>query len=284
MPRRWNKWMWKTYADLARDVEWWAPRLPSLSAIAGIPRSGIVVASQIAMALNIPLVPIEALIQDVPSVRPTRSRPLQSKPGAKILIVDDTCHSGRFMPEFRNHPALKHRDDLLFGAIYCAPRVTHLVDVWGFPITSRYHCFEWNYLRDGFSRLTLTDMDGVLCEECPADCDDDGPRYAEWAANVKPRVVPIFPVDLIVTARTHSIRQITEDWLRRHGVRFRALATLYQSKEVRSRCNVALDKARVYMANKSRVLFVESSVQQAEEIYRRTRRPVLCTDNRRLYQ
>jgi glycosyltransferase involved in cell wall biosynthesis/uncharacterized HAD superfamily protein len=109
--------------------------------------------------------------------------------------------------------------------------------------------------------------------------NDDGPRYARFLKTAERRYVPTVPVGCLVTCRLEKYRQVTETWLAESGVTFSRLRMLdlpdLASRQARG--DHARFKASAYF-NENAALFIESSVAQAAEIHRMTRRPVLCAD------
>jgi hypothetical protein len=97
-------------------------------------------------------------------------------------------------------------------------------------------------------------------------------------ARITPLYLPLrLPVPLVVTARPESTRAITEDWLRRHGVRW-DLLVMRDWEEVPGEDRVgriARWKAGHYARGKCGY-FAESEPRQAEIIHELTGRPVIC--------
>lgn len=277
-----HQWLWRSFDDLNRDLRDWSDRLPRLQAVCGVPRSGVVVASQLATLLNLPLIPIERLRDgDSTGWRPANSKPLAAR-GEKVLVVDDTLWSGRSMRRVRQE--IGTRPDVLFGAVYANPENTDQIDISGFGLPSINHTFAWNYLRDIHSRHWLTDMDGVLCGDWPGQPDDDGQGYSQWIKVVSPRIAPIFGVRGIVTGRVESYRQDTVDWLRDAGVKHDRLVMPFATVAARRGQDVGAAKARVYGDDSGATVFVESDIRQARRIFDLTRRPVVCSDTLEMLQ
>jgi hypothetical protein len=154
--------------------------------------------------------------------------------------------------------------------VYAGGDGLRIVDGFAVPIELP-HFFEWNLLHNG---VILTqckaafDMDGVFCEDCPSDCDDDGPRYLDWMRRVKPMQWNIeYEVERIITARREVYREQTLDWLKRHGVRVKELTMFPGTFEDRSRTNIGAWKADM-LCQQPCGLFVESDYRQACEISR----------------
>jgi hypothetical protein len=139
------------------------------------------------------------------------------------------------------------------------------------------HYLEWNWQNAGHGAACGFDFDGVLCHDCPPEDDDDGPRYARFLAGARPLYLPRrLPVPLIVTARHEKYRAPTEDWLRRHGVRWdRLVMRDFAIDPTRWADHVAEFKA-YHLDRSTCILMAESDPAQAATINRITRKPVLC--------
>jgi hypothetical protein len=241
---------------------------PDVSGIAGVPRSGMRVASDLALRLGVPL--YEASVQHGMRKIGNGLRLAQSgfhgvrhNHSGPIVLVDDSVCSGyaydrlvETHPELRKHP---------FYAVYAAsPGRKNLT---GFAVEKELpHYFAWNFFGNGnilAGENVGTDMDGVLCDDCPIADDDDGERYLKWMLSVKPmNVCRDFEIPFIVTARREPYRAETVAWLARHGVRYKNLIMYPGTHEERSRDDIAAWKAEQTKAFYMWV-FVESSYQQA---------------------
>ncbi len=101
-------------------------------------------------------------------------------------------------------------------------------------------------------------------------------RYLDFLHNAQPRRIPSIPVKGIVTNRLERHRPETEAWLKRHGIQY---GTLHMSPHptfaVRDAAHdAAARKAAIYAADPTVRIFIESDDPQAQEIARRTGRPV----------
>lgn len=261
--------LYRTYSQLHADLVDWSGRLPSVSAVSGVPRSGVIVAAMLAQILHCPLLPIEALVDRRPTYRPRVSRQLAPLEGP-ILLVDDTCSRGRTRREVQQ--ALGPRPDILYGAVYATPHaIGSFRDlVWGFVLPTRWHTFEWNLLKDGVARTLAVDMDGILCHDWTGGPSEVDGRYEAWLREVTPLRLPTAPIGAIVTNRLERWRPQTEAWLARHGVRYGQLRMHPGTAEERSR-DWMIHKIRTFRELRNVVSgFVESEYRQAEKIAQAT--------------
>jgi len=284
-----------TTRDLVDQTARLAMRLPAeIDAIVGVARSGMLPAVQLAALLHVPLYSTGASPLHAPSpivyvghgwrMQATLRAP--EPPPRVVAIVDDTARFGVSMGKLVPHVAARWPDaKILTAAVYCHPDARRFIDYPG-AIYPGYHYLEWNLFNTGLAAYLATDLDGVLCEDCPPEADDDGPAYRAWLESALPIQRPVFaPVPLIVTARLEKYRERTEAWLRRHGLRYKRLVMgPWQSQAERNERwpeKVADYKASVYAGSDAR-LFVESDPEQAHRIREITARPVLCPQIQRV--
>lgn len=136
---------------------------------------------------------------------------------------------------------------------------------------------ERSLLSGRAARRSAFDIDGVLCRDPAPEEDDGGERYASFLRTAEPLLLPVAPVDRIVTSRLERDRAATEAWLASHGVRHRRLEMIdLPTHEQRLRPWVAeRHKAAVLSASGAR-LYVESDPKQAKRISALSGRAVLC--------
>lgn len=244
--------------------------------VVGVPRSGMVPATILATLLGVPLFGIfEGQFQ--PLQTGLRLRKRRGKNRGITLVVEDSCASGFSVSEVRQQ--LGQADGLEFAAVYVTPGAQHQVDYHAKQLPLP-HWFEWNMwdnpeLIRGF-RLA-SDMDGVICQDCPRRDDDDGGRYLSWMRGVRPIVYPRrYPLRAIVTARLEKYRGETEAWLKSHRVKYgRLIMGPWATKRERERSDIAGWKAEQVQRLRTKV-FVESCPHQARSISKHWGGPVIC--------
>lgn len=245
-----------------------------IGAVAGIPRSGLLAANAIALALGVPLLSLTD--QGLVSLgMGHRSRNLKTI--GRILVVDDSVNSGRAIQHAKN--ILGANPDVVFGGVYVHPERRKLVD-YCYRELPLPHFFEWhlwgcNELMQGYSMAI--DFDGILCPDFSAEDDDDGDRYLSRMRTMPCILRPHpYPIPAIVTGRLEKYRAETEAWLYRHGIRFNQLIMgPWESKEARN--HVGNWKASVVKQHGFR-LFVESDKRQAIIIAKEAGVPVICPE------
>ena len=277
-----GQYAFRSYRDLVRDCKSWAQRLRgSISAVSGIPRSGIPVASILAQELHIPLVSIETLIHgDISHWRPSNSKSLSHSHGP-ILLVDDSVSTGRTMRIVREK--LKDCSHILFGSLYIVEESEHLVDLKGFDI-QKGHFFEWTLFRGTGATHFCIDFDGVLCHDWTDNEQEVPEQYSDHLKHADPLAVISQDVGIIVTARLERYRSETETWLEHHGISYRELImSHFESVEMRDQYGHARWKAEVYQQCTHQSVFVESSRTQAKQIHELTGKQTLCYETMELF-
>lgn len=278
---------YKSIADLSVDTRRLARgNLPDVDLVVGIPRSGLLAANLLCLHLNVPMTDVDRLCEGRlidTGERYTEDHSFRDLDS--VLVVDDSVRSGSQMTETRNR--LEKHDfpfDLSYAAIYVSSRGREYVDHWA-EFVPRPRVFEWNVIHHPILNNACVDIDGVLCRDPTKAENDDGERYREFLSTVEPFIVPDQRIGHLVTNRLEKYRPETEDWLDEHGVRYDELVMMdLPSKKARQeRGNHAKHKADVYDSTDA-TLFIESEPRQAEEISRRTGRPVLCSETMEMIQ
>jgi len=258
-------------ADLARAAVALAGKLPPDAAgIAGVPRSGMAPAAVIATLLQLPLWEAGDVLRRVGhggrggQVGFARDR-------GRLVVVDDTVYSGASM----ERACRAAGGGVVRAAVFCKPESAGAVDVFAEPLPSP-HLLEWNLFNSAVLRGQATDpffaggvaadLDGVLLH----DERSGGPPGTPY---MLPRTLP---APLIVTGRPESVRAETEAQLRHWGCRWERLEMAPPGADP------ARHKAAHYAASRCGV-FVESDPEQAQEIFERCGKPVVCPRTGRVW-
>lgn len=281
-------------AELQEDIKLLLAKVPSdVTAIAGVARSGLSVATMLAMYLQLPMITIRQTMNDIVDTgngwRLGGSRHIDPRQG-KILVVDDTVMTGNSIKAIR--PLVnKEIGEAVYAAVYVNPLAKLKPDIWAVDLPWP-HILEWNVFNSILSPSCAMDFDGILCHDCPAGSDDDGERYLDFIRNAAPLYVPRrTAVPLIVTARIEKYRAETEAWLARHGIRWQKLV-MHPAKTLRERQkdNIPAYKARHYAAWAKHHrpapgpnIFFESEDWQAKEIARASQLMVICPHTAGVY-
>ncbi|SHE35485.1 orotate phosphoribosyltransferase [Fodinibius roseus] len=271
---------YKTISELNRDILAWIPELPrDINVIVGIPRSGLLVANILGLHLNLPITDIDGLIDG--KLLSSGRRPLKERnqlvKGSKILVVDDSVHSGYQMSKVQEK--IRKRDlpyRISYGAVYALSNSIDKTDIFK-EVLPMPRIFEWNLFHHGIMKSSCVDIDGVLCRDPSKEENDDGHKYRQFILNVAPNIIPTRKIGWLVTCRLEKYRELTEQWLSKNNILYDNLVMMdYNTREERIRAgNHGKYKANVYKKVKAK-LFIESSRGQANEIAKISGKPVVC--------
>jgi len=249
--------------------------------VTGIPRSGLMLGTLLALHLNIPFVSLNDLVIGNHRQRMTQRPPLDRSPdrhAAELrgLVVDDSINLGNTTRKVRARLDWLRSEGigLEYLAVYATASASGLVDH-HLETLEQPRVFEWNFLHHAYTQKIAIDLDGILCVDGPREVSNDGGHYESYIANAQLKYKPSVPVGAIVTSRLSRYRGVTEAWLARHGIQYNQLIMLdLETAERRRELMVhAKFKADVYRELDA-VLFVESEEWQAREIAQLSERPV----------
>lgn len=252
-----------------------------IKGVAGVPRSGLTAASAMASHLGVPLYYLDNDNKVLPLPNGARLLGTEHQHG-KILIVDDSANSGQRMRTIRT---VNGSNNYIFCAVYSTSKAKDVLD-YVQVLIDLPHWFEWWFY--GCSLLyyqkVATDFDGIICEDCPPELDDDGQLYTKWMMEVKP-IRHFYPhgVPYVITARLEKYAELTRWWLERNQqVVGGVVHAPYKTKEERSKHSIAHFKAQK-CKELGVEIFIESEPVQAMEIASLTDKPVICPKSRKVY-
>ncbi|MDX2410537.1 MAG: phosphoribosyltransferase family protein [Woeseiaceae bacterium] len=261
----------------------WIQTLPRrYDLIVGVPRSGMFVASLMALKLGKGLTTPDLLQQGKYWHSGQVKEKLALDGTNHVLIVDDSMDSGRSMARAVDLiRAVNDEIEISRACLVIREEARNKVDLYH-KIIAPPRTFEWNILHRkiashfGHGRLAI-DMDGVLCAECPAGADDDEQAYLDWLSGARPYLIPAFEIDAIVTCRLERYRQQTEEWLRKQNVRYKELHMWDVPSKSDRRGRFARHKVDTLLHIKPD-MFWESNWDQSNTIWNETRIPTLCIE------
>jgi hypothetical protein len=199
----------------------WPPTGPRACAgrhdiVVGMPRSGLIVANVLADRLRLPLT------TPICSCR-TACSTAHGSLRLRCASSWSTTASPR-RADARGAARLKERfpdSRVTTGALLPNEESVRKVDA-HYRVIRHPRVFEWDLVHTHKVASIAFDLDGVLCE------DVRGKRRATRRATAPgsaaaPFLLPRYEIDYIVTNRLERYRTVTEEWLARHGVRYRHL-------------------------------------------------------------
>ncbi|TVU89182.1 phosphoribosyltransferase family protein [Vreelandella titanicae] len=266
----------KSYGDLGRDI---TKNFEKFSGdwdlVVGVPRSGMVPAYMIALALNVNCTDISSWVNNYPlkrgltrGVRKELSSPWEAK---KVLIVDDSIMSGK---------SIRSEIDAL--PEWLASRATTLAVYSGKPIRSDIdiileflphpRAFEWNIFHHNVMNRSCICLEGMIIEG-EAGSDKRTARF---------RYIPSRYINTIVSCQHESSRHEVEILLVNNGISYRNLVMANNDKDVMAMDSLVRFKVKTFI-DSTADLFVEANSDQAKLICREARKPVFCSSDNCIY-
>ena len=301
--------LWISYNQLTEDTLALLPQIPKdVDAIVGVSRSGIFPASILAMHLHLPYFIFRRSgyldvvdcgsgwrFLDKNIFHKDKSYDVTLKSFKHVLVVDDNSQSGTSNKITRNN-IQKYCNKFTLANVYVNKRSNHKPDISTreitFPIFMEWNAFNSIYTK--YKRMAF-DFDGILCEDCYASDDDDGPKYLNFINNARLKYKVNRKIPLIVTARIEKYRNPTLKWLERHGMSVDKLI-MHPAKtlEERRKDDIAAYKAKHFQkfcetnSNGSHwsmitSFFVESNDKQAKRIASLSSGMVICPPSNQVY-
>lgn len=279
---------YRGYHELIKTIQQNIIIIPRIDLVVGIPRSGMLPASIIALQLNKPLLTFDAFLNS--SAPDSGERPINDVLKAhnerllNVLIVDDSINTGRELQKRKailTEKGIKHQ--LFFLCVYAKEENKHIPDLY-FELVETPRIFQWNILNHVYLKDCCVDLDGVLCVDPTDEENDDGDKYQNFCLEAKPLYIPSYTIGHIVTSRLEKYRKETELWLDKHDVKYNQLHMMqYSSAEQRRKDNKYGEYKANALIKTDTVMFIESNVQQSLIIHTLTKKPVFCTDNMEFY-
>lgn len=249
--------------------------------VVGIPRSGMLAASIIALLRNIRLTDIDSFVNGRIYDLGRSGHEIKNKKIKKVLIVDDTIQSGRSMAEARNKIAqLDNQYQILYCAIIASTRSLHMVDIY-FTTIDDTRFFEWSFTRTHLLNQACVDIDGVIC--CNPKIDDDGEAYRSFLNDAEPLHIPQTHVDTLISCRLEKYRNQTTNWLKKYHIEYDNLIMLdLPNKQSRTNWGKPGEWKAEYYKQSNTVLFIESSAYLSKKIAKISHKPVFCIETNQL--
>ncbi len=277
---------YRNFQDLSNLILSSIDKVPyDIDLVVGVPRSGLLVGNILSLIMNKPLTDLSGLAENriikTGSTKNLSGRKDSVYSCKKILVVEDSVSTGNSIIKCKEYiNQLNLQCEILYLAAYVEPSKEKMVDIF-FEIVSQPRVFEWNiFHHQGVIPHACIDFDGVLCVDPTEEENDDGPKYVEFIKNAKPKIIPTCKIGYIVTSRLEKYRELTQEWLSKHNVCYDQLIMLNATAEER-KANALHSKfkADFYAKHSDAMLFIESSLVQAEQINSSTKKPVFCIEN-----
>ena len=280
---------YRSIADLSNAVSRNLYRLPSdVDLVVGVPRSGLLAAAIMALALNVPFTDVEGFLTGrLLATGRTRRRNTFDRSLAdmsNVVVVDDSISSGELMADVRTKiKAAYPEKKITFCAVYGVRADQPGVDI-AFEVVPHPRLFQWNLFHHSLLEQCCVDIDGVLCVDPTDDENDDGNKYIQFLLEAAPMHTPTKKVGYLVTSRLEKYRTQTEAWLQTRGITYGELIMLdLPSKEERQRLGAHGHFKGTVFRHADALLFIESERLQAAEIAKISGKPALCVETQELF-
>jgi orotate phosphoribosyltransferase len=269
----------RSIADLNRAIIANLHRLDrnSFDVVVGIPRSGMIPASILATALQLPLSDVESFARGYVFERSGRL----AGAGKRILLVDDTVNHGTAMAN-----AVKRIGAGVAITRFCVfgpyRGIDGLVDIFCETVQGP-RAFEWNIVKHARLNRWCFDFDGVFCRDPSKEENDDGARYLRFIDTAEPLFIPTRPIGHIVTGRLEKYRAATDAWLRRYGIQYSSMTMMpFATKQERMAHGGRGQWKAEKFSQIGAEFFIESDRKQAGIIAAASGLPVWCVKTQSL--
>lgn len=266
----------KSYGDLGRDItKNFVKFSGDWDLVVGIPRSGMVPAYMIALALNVNCTDISSWVNNYP-LKKGMTRGLKNEitspwEAKKVLIVDDSIMSGNSLKsEIEALPDwLSDRASTL--AVYSSKPFRKDVDII-LEFLPHPRAFEWNIFHHKVISRSCVSLEGMI-------------RKGELNSNkadLSFRYIPSGVIDTIVSCQNESSRHEVESLLANSGISYRDLIMADSKANVKSLESIVRYKVEKFKAS-STEMFIEDDSDQARLICREAKKPVFCLNDNCIY-
>lgn len=263
-------------SDIIRRNLWKIPH--DIDLVVGVPRSGMLPATMIALYLNTNLGDWENLLEDkLFAIGRTRQSFMNHHEIKKVLVVDDSVMSGGSITAVKEKlEPISSKYDFTYLTPISSSNGTQYVDIF-FEVIDDSRIFEWNLFHHSYLINACFDLDGVIC--CDPKIDDDGEKYVHFLETATPLFVPTAPIDTIITCRLEKYRKQTETWLSKNNINYQKLIMLnLPTKADRIKWGKHGEYKGKYYKKSHCNIFIESSFHQAQIIAKISGKFVICIE------
>lgn len=266
----------KSYGDLGRDItNNFGKFFGDWDLVVGIPRSGMVPAYMISLALNVNCTDISSWVNNYPlkrgitrKLKKELSSPWEAK---KVLIVDDSIMSGSTMKkEIDALPDwLSSRASTL--AVYSSKPIRSDVDII-LEFLPHPRAFEWNIFHHKVISRSCISFEGMIEKYKPGDN----------RVGIGFRFIPSGVIDTIVCCQNESSRREVTSYLEAGGILYRNLIMADNATTNMTMDSLIKFKVEMFMASAAD-LFIENNSDQARLICQGAKKPVFCLSDNCIY-
>ncbi len=277
---------YRSVADLNEQVVSLATRLPrDVEVVVGIPRSGLLPASLLALHLNLPLTDVEGLVEGRLFSGGFRVKQKQASDllatKRNVLIVDDSVGAGNQLRATKKELVEARLPHILrYATVYMMPGSEEVVDFFCEHVPYP-RVFEWNLMHHGQLSMSCMVTEGVLYREPSPEERSDETAFAAFLARADPLHLPTKRVGWLVACQPETYRAPIQAWLARHRVGYEELIMMKPADEAQLAAQCTAYKTKVYKKTGARLL-IEPSLQHAIGVAKEAEKPVFCTETREM--
>ena len=275
----------RSFENLNRTIAENLHKVPKdIDLIIGIPRSGLMAATILALHLHLPLTDVNGFLNGtvLSSGERLNSTNANDRRYKHALLIDDSIHTGRSMDKTIEKIESKVSGaKITKAAVFMNPKSVSKADLY-FELCPVPRIFEWNMMNHIYLKDACVDIDGVLCPDPTPEENDDGENYLHFVENTPPLLRCKKRIGYLVTNRLEKYRAPTEKWLLKQGIEYDHLImqNLPDKKTRQELNNYGRFKAKAYIKYDNTKIFFESSYKQAREIAELSGKMVYCVDKR----
>lgn len=280
---------YKSYANLYMDIKRSLHRLNAVKVdlVVGVPRSGMIPAYMIALALNVNCTDLSSFSVNARVskgiTRAGKKELVNAWDAKNVLLVDDSILSGKSMLLSIGKIPLEYPGRVTTLAIYSSLPRRSDVDMF-LEYVSPPRVFEWNIFHHGLLSRACVNIDGVLCMAPSKEQESNDAKYDKFLVEVEPYIIPVYKIHSLVTNRLEKDRLKTEKWLTNHGIEYENLIMLNSNNmDDVFRFNAGVEHKASYYKKSGLDFFIESDSAQAKGIFDITGKPVFCVNDNIMY-
>ena len=262
---------------------------PSVDLVVGIPGSGMLAGSLIALSLNTLATDLHGFMENRTLrhgfTRNTKTNYSSPREARHILLVNDAIVSGNTMQKAREKISAAGIEQIITTCVvYAGHEHTEQVDLIIEQLRQPI-AFEWSLIHSPLLQECCVDIDGLFLNIPLTNDVDDWQARMRSIRDASPLTVPSQPAGILVTDYPETFRHEIETWLDKHNIRYRKL---YMPEHGgvngnRRSGHPATFKSRVYQDYPEALLFVESSSDLARAIALQTGRKVLSYMDQQIF-
>jgi hypoxanthine phosphoribosyltransferase len=265
-------------------VKQWNSSLQKYDVYVGIPRSGLIPAAILSWLNHVPFGTVDSVRENIGFMADDRlvkkfcaiqmcepyfdplaelkyKDNMRLSDPSTVLLIDDSV--GRGLTINYNYDLLKTifpKSKIDKAAVIV--KQDHVCDVDYFfkTFSAITHFLEFDLPDTKQAKVIVSDLDGVLCKDVISET-------VSSYVSAKPKFIPKWSIDAIITARREEFYDVTRNWLKKNKVKH---TNLYMGKDV-------FKKAQIAKKMRANYIF-ESDFSSAIRLWNMTRIPVLCFD------